>query len=85
MGGVPSPQQPRLCRAPTAASCCFVRSGNVPFILMGAGLLLIQLRAAGFTALWVGVGTYAVLKLIGGVKGLRAAPALRAAASVDQR
>jgi Amt family ammonium transporter len=28
------------------------------------GLLLIQLKAAGFTALWVGVGTYVVLKLI---------------------
>lgn len=28
------------------------------------GLLLIQFKAAGFTALWVGVGTYVVLKLI---------------------
>ena len=28
------------------------------------GQLLIQLKAAGFTALWVGVGTYVVLKLI---------------------
>ena len=35
------------------------------------GLLLIQLKAAGFTALWVGVGTYAVLKLIGSVIPLR--------------
>jgi Amt family ammonium transporter len=35
------------------------------------GLLLIQLKAAGFTALWVGVGTYAVLQLIGSVIPLR--------------
>jgi Amt family ammonium transporter len=35
------------------------------------GLLVIQLKAAGFTALWVGVGTYAVLKLIGSVMPLR--------------
>lgn len=35
------------------------------------GLLVIQLKAAGFTALWVGVGTYALLKLIGSVMPLR--------------
>ncbi|MBU6353774.1 MAG: ammonia channel protein, partial [Cyanobacteria bacterium REEB498] len=33
--------------------------------------LLIQLKAAGFTALWVGVGTYAVLQLVKAVLPLR--------------
>ncbi len=33
--------------------------------------LWIQIQAAGFTMLWVGVGTYAVLKLIGSVMPLR--------------
>jgi len=37
--------------------------------------LLIQLKAAGFTALWVGVGTYALLKLIGVVMPLRVSDA----------
>ena len=35
------------------------------------GLLWIQLKAAGFTALWVGVGTFAVLKVIGSLMPLR--------------
>jgi len=35
------------------------------------GQLLIQLKAAGFTALWVGVGTYAVLHLVKAVLPLR--------------
>jgi Amt family ammonium transporter len=33
--------------------------------------LWIQIRAAGFTILWVGVGTYAVLRLIGSLVPLR--------------
>jgi Amt family ammonium transporter len=35
------------------------------------GLLWIQLKAAGFTALWVGVGTFAVLKVVGSLMPLR--------------
>ena len=35
------------------------------------GQLLIQLKAAGFTALWVGVGTYAVLQAVKAVLPLR--------------
>lgn len=35
------------------------------------GQLWIQIQAAGFTILWVGVGTYAVLKAIGAFVPLR--------------
>jgi len=35
------------------------------------GLLWIQLKAAGFTVLWVGVGTFAILKALGALMPLR--------------
>jgi len=40
----------------------------------GAGQLWIQLQAAIFTALWVAVGTYAVLRLVALVEPLRVRP-----------
>jgi Amt family ammonium transporter len=40
----------------------------------GAGQLWIQLQAAVFTALWVAVGTYAVLRLVALVEPLRVRP-----------
>lgn len=40
----------------------------------GAGQLWIQLQAAAFTALWVVVGTYAVLRLVALVEPLRVHP-----------
>ena len=48
------------------------RSAGADGLLAGNPVqLLIQLKAAGFTALWVGVGTYAVLQAVKAVLPLR--------------
>ena len=46
-------------------------AGADGWLVAGPGLLLVQLRGAGFTILWVAVGTYAVLQRIRAVRPLR--------------
>ncbi|MFM8526167.1 MAG: ammonium transporter [Cyanobacteriota bacterium] len=46
-------------------------AGADGWLAAGPGLLLVQARGAGFTILWVGVGTYVVLQLIRLVVPLR--------------
>ena len=55
------------------------RSGLLGVLLTGVfhggpGQLWLQLQAAAFTALWVVVGTYAVLRLVALVEPLRVHP-----------